>query len=234
MPTVEQCPPLHAGDAAVVFDVLRMSSAMTAAATAGVAAIWPVATVEEARAAAAEDPGTWLAGERNNVPPDGFQRGNSPVEWDRAVPVGTRVVWTTTNGTRALNHVDGAGAVAVGALVNRLAVAAWVKAWLHQAPDARVWLVAAGRRGQPSPPDWWGVGAAAALLSGEGCAPEAAAAAAAFVSVEARLTSALVESDEGRGLTAMGFRADVEWSAQVDKASVLLVRSPDGWLRIWS
>jgi 2-phosphosulfolactate phosphatase len=234
VPNVEQCPPLHAGDAAVVFDVLRMSSAMTAAAAAGVTAIWPVATVEEARAAAARAPGTWLAGERNNVPPDGFHHGNSPVEWHARVPTGTRVVWTTTNGTRALAHVGGAGAVAVGALVNRRAAAAWVQAWLDQAADTRVWLVAAGRRGEPSPPDWWGVGSVATLLPAEWRSPAAEAAAAAFVSVEPRLEMALLESDEGLGLSAMGFLADVQWSAQVDKAPVLLVRESDGWLGLWS
>lgn len=199
---------------------------MLSAAAAGVAAILPVETVEEARERARALSGAWLAGERANRPPEGFHRGNSPVEWAAPVPTGTRVVWTTTNGTRALERVAGAGAVLVGALVNATAVAKAAAAW-----RGRVVLVAAGRAGSPSPPDWWGVGAVAAQLGPTGEEPCAAAAAAAYGAVADAVGRALATSEEGRGLQAMGYGADVIWAGAVDRVPLVLHRGADGWFR---
>jgi 2-phosphosulfolactate phosphatase len=226
----EDCPPVVAQDAAVVFDVLRMSTAMLAAAFFGAAAILPVESVEDARARAAQHPGAWLAGERHNMPPPGFQRGNSPVEWTTPVPPGTRVVWTTTNGTRALNRVRAAGEVLVGALVNRLAVATWIGRF-YKASGGTVWLLAAGRRGEPSPPDWWGVGAVVAALPDSWCDEAALEARDRFREVAGTLGDALATSAEGIGLGDLGFGADVAWAAGLDTVPVVLRRSADGWLR---
>ena len=225
MARLEDCPPLGPDDLAVVFDVLRMSTAMLSAAAAGVAAILPVETVQAAREQAQLFRGAWLVGERHNRPPAGFHRGNSPVEWAAAVPVGTRVVWTTTNGTRALERAAGAGAVLVGALVNRAAVAEAAARW-----PGRVVLLAAGRRGAFSPPDWWGVGAVALTLGPTGRDPGAHAAEAAYRAVADRLGPALAASDEGQGLAAMGYGADVAWAAGLDQLPTVLARRADGWL----
>ncbi len=198
---------------------------MLSAAAAGVAAIFPVATVEAAWKRAQDFPGAWLAGERHNRPPAGFQRGNSPVEWATPVPQGTRVVWTTTNGTRALERVADAGAVLVGALVNRSAVAQVAAAW-----PGRVVLVGAGREGGASPPDWWGVGAVLAALARTEGDPRAQAAQEAYAGVADHLGRALAASDEGRGLEAMGYGADVAWAASLDRVPIVLHRAADGWL----
>lgn len=222
---VEDCPALGPQDLAVVFDVLRMSTAMLSAAAAGVAAIFPVETVEAARNRARDFAGAWLAGERHNRPVAGFQRGNSPVEWAAPVPRGTRVVWTTTNGTRALERVADAGAVLVGALVNRTAVAEAAAAW-----PGRVVLLAAGREGAPSPPDWWGVGAVVAALPPTGGDLSAQEAQAAYAAVADHLGRALAASDEGRGLEVMGYGADVAWAAGLDRVPIVLHRAADGWL----
>lgn len=215
---------------AVVFDVLRMSSAMVAAAAAGAAAIWPVATVEAARAVAAAHPGVWLAGERHNHRLPGFTHGNSPLEWGAPIPPGTRVVWTTTNGTRALQQVERAGAVLVGGLVNRRAVAGAIQRWLAAEPLGRVVLVAAGRLGEPSPPDWWGVGAVAAALPRAIADASGQAAADEFAAVAPRLADALRASAEGQHLTTLGYGPDVEWAAALDQVPVLLQRGEGGWL----
>ena len=222
---VEDCPPLGPDDLAVVFDVLRMSTAMLSAAAAGVAAIFPVETVETARERARDFTGAWLAGERHNRPPAGFQRGNSPVEWATPVPHGTRVVWTTTNGTRALERVADAGAVLVGALVNRSAVAQAAAVW-----PGRVVLVGAGREGGASPPDWWGVGAVVAALGRVEADPSAEAAQVAYAAVADDLGRALAASDEGHGLETLGYGADVAWAAGLDRVPTVLHRAADGWL----
>ncbi len=203
---------------------------MAAAAAAGVEAIRPMAEVEAARALAVAQPGLWLAGERGNQRLPGFTQGNSPREWDRPVPPGTRVVWTTTNGTRALAQVAGASAVLVGALVNRRWVAAAVERWGDTHPLGRVVLVAAGREGEPSPPDWWGVGAVMAALPPAWADPSALSAAEDFAAVQGHLSEALASSAEGQHLAAMGYEADVLWAAGLDRVPVVLERGSGGWL----
>jgi 2-phosphosulfolactate phosphatase len=133
-----------AGAVALVIDVLRASTSMVAALSHGCAGIVPVAEPEEARQRAAELPaGTvLLAGERRGEPIPGFDLGNSPLELGDARVCGKTVVMTTSNGTRALLAVRSAAAVAVAALVNLGAAAAWAGG---QQRD--VLLVCAGERG---------------------------------------------------------------------------------------
>src|SRR5690606_22486990 len=60
--------------------------------------------------------GVLLAGERGGLPPQGFDRGNSPAELMGLELRGRRLVLTTTNGTRALEAVAGSGEVLVTSL----------------------------------------------------------------------------------------------------------------------
>jgi len=89
---------------AVVFDVLRATSSIITGLASGVEAIIPVRTVEEARKRKLEDPDLLLAGERGGLPPQGFDLGNSPEEFENLK--GRRVVMTTTNGTAAIESVQ--------------------------------------------------------------------------------------------------------------------------------
>lgn len=156
----QDCPTLTASDTAVVLDVLRATTSMAYAAAAGVSVIRPVNTVEAARAYQEAHPGWWLAGERENLRPAGFDRGNSALDWSEPVPPGTQVVWTTTNGTEALSRVRDAGHVLTGAFVNVRAVAGR----LGQLASPRAVLVAAGTRGNFSLEDWVAAGAVAEEL----------------------------------------------------------------------
>ena len=101
---------------AVVFDVLRATSSIITGLASGVEAIFPVRTVEEARERKLKDPDLLLAGERGGLPPEGFDLGNSPEEFEK--PKGRRVVMTTTNGTAAIESVQRASKVLIGALLN--------------------------------------------------------------------------------------------------------------------
>lgn len=221
----QDCPALGPTDLAVVFDVLRASSAITAALAAGATAVLPVESSQAARAVRAERPDVWLAGEEHNVKPPGFDRGNSPREWGPDA-AGRAVVWSTTNGTRALGRVAGAGRVLVGALVNRRAVARRVAA--HPGP---VWLVAAGTRGEWALEDWLAVGAVAALLDATRWTDAARAAALAFSAAAPDLAAVLATAAHARHLRAQGFAADLEWCAALDRLDVVAERQPDGWIR---
>ncbi len=89
-------------DLTVVIDVLRFTTAAACALSRGARALIPHATVDEARAAARTLPSALLAGERHALKPDGFDLGNSPLEFTRDAVEGRDIVWTTTNGTRAI------------------------------------------------------------------------------------------------------------------------------------
>jgi 2-phosphosulfolactate phosphatase len=134
-----------AGVTAVVLDVVRASTTIVAALASGARAVVPVATPDEARARAGRSASgtTLLGGERGGAPPPGFDCGNSPAEYSVEHVQGRTVVFTTTNGTRALLALDGARRVGVGSFVNAAAVTRWVA----EEPGDLL-LVCAGEKGR--------------------------------------------------------------------------------------
>lgn len=118
------------GVTTVVIDALRASTTIVTALAHGARAVVPVASPEEARARAlawADGP-VLLGGERGGAAPPGFALGNSPAEYAGPQVREHTILFTTTNGTRALMAVAGAAAVAVGGFVNAAAVARWTAA----------------------------------------------------------------------------------------------------------
>ena len=65
-----------------------------------------------------------LGGEREGVPIEGFQLGNSPEEYSPDRVAGKTVIFTTTNGTRAMDHARQADEVLVAAFVDASAIVA--------------------------------------------------------------------------------------------------------------
>src|SRR5258706_15449923 len=78
---------------AVVFDVLRATSSMIIAFAHGAAEIIPARTIEEALSLKARMPDAKLGGERHGDRIEGFDLGNSPLEY-RDVR-GARIITTT-------------------------------------------------------------------------------------------------------------------------------------------
>jgi 2-phosphosulfolactate phosphatase len=114
------------GVTALVIDVLRASTTIITALASGAAAIVPVAEPDDARRRAGA--GIVVAGERRGEKLDGFDLGNSPAEFAVTPMSGRTVVFTTSNGTRALLAARGAAAVAIAALINLSAAASWAAA----------------------------------------------------------------------------------------------------------
>lgn len=105
----------------VVVDVFRATTTMAAAFSQGVRTIRPVATVEEAQAYKAKG---WLVGAERNVKRCDFADfGNSPFDYTPDKVAGQDIVFTTTNGTRAITIARSAYRVVTGAFVNLGAVA---------------------------------------------------------------------------------------------------------------
>jgi 2-phosphosulfolactate phosphatase len=132
------------GATAVVVDVIRATTTLTAALEAGAAAIFPVASSEEAikllQSLGRED--TLLAGERKGLPIEGYHLGNSPSEFTRDRVEGKRIIMNTTNGTRALLAAEAADRVLAAAFTNLAAASR------RAATSRRVVVVCAGRDGR--------------------------------------------------------------------------------------
>jgi 2-phosphosulfolactate phosphatase len=109
-----------AGGVAVVVDVLRATSVMVHALAAGCEAVVPCGEIDDARAVASGLPSgtSLLAGERQGLPIQGFDLGNSPGEFSSEVCRSKTIVITTTNGTRAILASLDADRVYIAAFAN--------------------------------------------------------------------------------------------------------------------
>ncbi len=118
--------PVYKGDdtVVVIIDILRATSAICAAFEHGVDKIIPVATVDEARAY--KDKGFLVGAERNGMPLDGFDFGNSPFHYMGDHVKGKTIVLTTTNGTQAIEAAKDAYKVVIGSFLNIDALCTWL------------------------------------------------------------------------------------------------------------
>lgn len=150
----------HLGDSTVVIiDVLRASTTMIHALAAGARAVIPCETVKQARDRVARLRGkVVLGGERGGLPIKGFTLGNSPSEYTADRVQGAWVVFTTTNGTRALKRCAAADRLVIGAFANHEALCDGLPT------EGRVVLVCAGTEGRVSYEDVLFAGAVIARL----------------------------------------------------------------------
>ena len=105
----------------VVVDIFRATTTMAAAFSNGVRSIRPVATVEEAQAY--KEKGWFVGAERNVRRCDFADFGNSPFDYTPEKVAGKEIVFTTTNGTKAITIAQSAYRVVTGAFINLQAVA---------------------------------------------------------------------------------------------------------------
>jgi len=151
--------------AVVVIDVLRATTTIAEALANGARRVIPCLEVDEARRRAAELPvgEVLLGGERDGQRIDGFDLGNSPCEYTRDAVAGRTIVFTTTNGTKALESCRKARRVLLGAFVNRTAVAAALD------DEDVIELLCAGTNGQITREDVLFAGALAAQCIDRRC-----------------------------------------------------------------
>jgi 2-phosphosulfolactate phosphatase len=216
-------PQTLAGATVVVIDVLRAATTMIHALAAGAVEILPCQRVDAARRLAAGfAPGSaLLGGERLGLPIPGFDLGNSPSEYTRERVAGRSVVFTSTNGTRALARSRRAERAFLAAFVNLSAVARAVSG------AERLHLLCAGTRGRLSEEDLLLAGALADCLETRALDAEARAALTRWRELgvdrlnraepQPALLAALRESRGGRNVVANGFEPDIRTAACIDR-----------------
>jgi len=114
-----------AGSTVIVVDLLRASSTICQALASRAICVMPFLEIDETRRAAERLPRSKivLGGERQGRIIEGFDLGNSPLEYTPDAVAGRQVLFTTTNGTRALLHGPLAKRTLIGCALNRKAVA---------------------------------------------------------------------------------------------------------------
>jgi 2-phosphosulfolactate phosphatase len=143
---------------AVVVDVMRATSTIAQALASGYERAYCCREVEDARALQAKLGEGLLGGERNAVRIEGFDIGASPREV--LEPRGTVLIYSTTNGTRAvLSAAAACERVVLGSLLNLSAVAGAV--------DEDCVIVCAGFKGRFALDDAYCAGRIIELLDAE-------------------------------------------------------------------
>ena len=156
--------PAEAGTAPVgiVVDVLRATSTIAQALSAGYERVYCAGEIDDARALRERLGEGLLGGERSAVKIEGFDVGASPREF-LGEPREKAVIFSTTNGTRAiLETAARSKEVLLGSLLNLDAVAAAARE-----PGEDVTVVCAGFQGQFALDDAYCAGRIVQLLGGE-------------------------------------------------------------------
>jgi 2-phosphosulfolactate phosphatase len=201
----------------VAIDVLRATTTIVTALANGAAAVIPVLAPEDAVEVAKRlgRDRVLLCGERASVLIKGFDLDNSPASYAPEIVAGKTLVFTTTNGTRALRAGTTAASVRAGALVNRAAVA---DALARE--QGEIALLCAGVHNRFALEDALGAGALVdALVARE---PDlelrdgARAAALLYRAVAPRLAEAVASADHAHALAELGFGTDIERCATLD------------------
>jgi 2-phosphosulfolactate phosphatase len=203
----------------VIVDVLRFTSAVSAAVESG-ACVIPARWADEQAAAFAAGSNAILAGRREDGAPS-----LSPTDL-LTLHTGTRLVLPSPNGATltAAARDHGTATVLAGCLRNASATARRARQLAGGRPIA---VIASGERTpsgtiRPAVEDLLGAGAVlhgldpAAAVSAPCCSPDAAAARAAFVAARPLVVEHLLESTSGRQLVGWGWSDDVHTSAAYD------------------
>jgi 2-phosphosulfolactate phosphatase len=221
----------------LVIDVLRATTTMATALQNGAHRIIPIGNLDAARELVwgishDERKATLLCGERGGIKPDGFDLGNSPLEYTREKVHPKTLILTTTNGTQALERSRHAALQLCVSFVNLRAVVDYALQYirtpkLHSTPLQRILIVCAGTEGAPSLEDTLCAGACIdALLADEpSLRPDETSFSAfkqyASFSSEAALRHALHQTPHALYLTSLGFAADIAVAAERDSVRVV-------------
>ena len=191
----------------IVFDVLRSSSSMITALANGATEIFPVTSIQEALELRKLFPDALLAGERHGHRFDGFDLGNSPLEYRRLAS--ERIISLTVNGSAALRACAKAAQVLVGSLLNMGSLVAYIK---DHEPE-NLLMVCAGTVREPALEDLFAAGMVCSHFQEATLSDAAKIAGSVFRKYQEDPQHCLHESRNGRSLMADGRRDDIRWCA---------------------
>lgn len=236
------------GFTAVVIDVLRFTTTVAHALAAGALEVSVVQDVEIAREQAGRlEPRPLLCGERNCHPIAGFDLGNSPFDYPPQRVADQHLLFSTTNGTRAVEAAAQAECIVLASLVNRAAVCAHLAA----TGCRELQIYCAGTEGHVALEDLLAAGALidrlqeptdatpidspqyelmndSALLALIAWHELAAVALQQSITLPSVIFQRLCQARGGVNLIEAGYEGDIEFAAQLDSLDVVPVARPLG------
>lgn len=225
-----------------MLDVLRATTTIACALDRGAARVLPCLEVADARQLAATQPeGTFLlGGERGGRHIEGFDLGNSPAEYTSERIAGKTILFTTTNGTRAMHHCHQADEILLGSLVNAQAISDVL------ARRENVQILCAGTDGEITREDVLAAGAIGRMVMSQAkhtvlndqaqiavdtwdraCSLGAATPGTVTISLLSRL---LADSCGGRNLMEIGMQSDIALAARLSSLAMVPIYR-DGQVR---
>jgi 2-phosphosulfolactate phosphatase len=213
----------------IVIDVLRSSTTVIAALSNGAREVIPVGSIESAVKISGSLFGdvTLRGGERNGKIIQGFNLGNSPLEYTEATVRGKSIIFCTTNGSLAMAKSRYARTMAVGGFVNMSAIIEFILGL-----NSDVLLLCAGRppaAGGFSLEDVVCAGMIIHTLQEKSTSVEltdsSLAAHSLYKAFGRSIPKLLKSTDHGKYLLEIGFGEDIKVSAEVDSIPVVPVLS---------
>ncbi|MDR0348212.1 MAG: 2-phosphosulfolactate phosphatase [Tannerella sp.] len=207
----------------VVVDVFRATTTIVTAFENGAYSICPVASVEEAKRF--KSAGMLVGAERNVRRCSFADFGNSPFDYTPEKVKGKALVFTTTNGTKALHCITSAHRIITGAFINLQAVADYC---LHAGKDVTV--LCSGWEDKVNMEDILFGGALAGRLQEQGCRP---AGDAAFIALrlwkeaEKDPAACLAQSEHIRRLKSNGLEKDMQYCLTFNQSGLVPVYNRD-------
>ncbi len=209
----------------IVIDVLRASTSIATGLYNGAREIIPVGTIEHAVKISANLIGdvTLRAGERNGRMIEGFNLGNSPLEYTEEAVKGKSIIFITTNGSRAIVRGRHAKRLVAGSFVNLTAIVDF-----FARREESITIVCAGKANNFCLEDVVCAGKMIALLKDEmksACVIDDAGTAALSLdkAFGKNILKLLKSCEHGRYLTEIGFGSDLAWCAGIDRVPIVPV-----------
>jgi len=220
------------GKIILVVDILRASSTITMALANGAQSVLPVLTPEYAfakyrsKSSSTIPNGDFLlCGERHGKKINGFHLGNSPREYHPEIVRDKKLIFTTTNGTRALHACSNAAELLMGSFLNRRVVCDYLVQSISTPISKRnIVIMCSGKEGNIGMEDLVFAGLCVNNLKSQMDLELTDAAKIACLLYEHSSTDILgmlFDCEHGRYLDSIGLSEDLEFCAQMDVTNVI-------------
>ncbi|ABS60338.1 2-phosphosulfolactate phosphatase [Fervidobacterium nodosum] len=226
----EVLPPNFLFEVSVVIDVLRATSTIVTALNNGAKEIIPFEEIKEALEFKNKinERNLLLCGERGGIKPEGFELGNSPLEFTSEIVKDKSLILTTTNGTRAfLKAFKISNKVYIASFLNVSSTVEILSKYNNIA------IVCAGNNGSVSYEDTQLAGfIIEKLLSKKDYSLSDSA------KIAYNLWKSLKKPDftgeHAKKLIELGFQKDVDYCQNIDKISIVCegIRQPQNLLKV--
>lgn len=204
------------GDVVVVIDVLRASSTISTALHHGSREVIVVEKIEDALKLARRNPQCILAGERRGIKIEGFDLGNSPIEFTRDVVEDRTIIFTSSNCAPVIEAAKNSPVILIGCFINLSSVVSYIKNIIGEC-STPISIIHAGRYGTPCSDDLFCAEILYGLISGEISRPP----------LPAMVKNFLRWTPSGRYLINIGYLKDVLYCGEVDKINTVPVKVKD-------